>query len=220
MRHCEKFIYCEREKDTKKFLKILEKYNIANRGYEIVEITTLKKNWIARYRKTLGIQFGDFKMPFNFPSILEIENSEEFYRENDKLPYEIEEKLNEIEIRPYYGKEEEHFFNKNETLIWISGNRGNMSDVYSMLGLDSNAVQAMLSMKKDGVFPEDGMVDGKIDIVKVQSTFQRVMARLFLEEEEVKILEEVKFIDIDGIPDVDAKLKDTSLFRYKRYGAV
>lgn len=215
MGHSERFFYCDKEKDTKRFLEILEKYRTDGDCYKIVETVKFKRNYIVKHKEVKGIQVGKYQIPFNFPTILEIENADHFYRENEEYPDDLQDE----KISVYYGEEQEHFFNKNETLIWIVGNRGNMADAYNLFGLDVIATNVLLAMKQDGEAPDDWLIDGKIDIKRLLPETKRAVAQTFFTEEEFQIIEKVKFIDLDGIPDVDTKLWDGTLFKHKEYKA-
>ena len=212
MGHCEKFLYCDNAKDTKRFLDLMKKYKDNIFGFEVVSLTTFKRNYIMKHREIKGMEIGECKVPFNFVSPLELENQDKFYRADTNLPDDFDG----LSIKTYYGEEEEKFFNKNEMLIWISGNRGNMADVYNMFGLDLDAINVMLLMEKDGAMEEDWLVDGRIDIEKLLPDAKRAVARKFFEPDEFELINKVKFIDLDGVEDIDSKLQDGSLFKHKR----
>lgn len=214
MGYQEKFVYCENYKDTKRFLEILKEKKID--GFTLYEIITLKRNWNARYRNIEGTIIGDTTIPFNFASILEMENEDKIYWQEPDLGVNFNF-IEEIErnVKPLFGDEQEHLFNKNDILIYLGGDRGFVKDVYSMIGVDYIASSVMLKMYTDGNFPKEYMVNGKIDIAKAQPIVNRAVAKEMFSEEENRVFEKVKTMDIDGIENFNFIKNDPSLFRHK-----
>lgn len=217
MGYSERFIYCENEKDTKKFLNFLLNHIELDDPYRVYATLTFKKNFNLRYRNAIGMQIGEKRIPFTFNTMIEILNKEDFYRVSQDDGKELdEEKVANGQVGAYYDAEQEHLFNKNDTLIWVAGQRGTIKDAYSLFGWDILAVELMLEIKKAGELPEEFMVDGKIDIVKALPVFEGAVAKTLLTPDELELFEKVKFMDLDGIPNVDEKIKDTGMFRTKR----
>lgn len=212
MGYQEKLVYCDNNKDTKRFLEILKEKKID--GVALYEIITLKRNWNARYKNIEGVIIGEIKMPFNFVSILESENEDKIYWQEPDVgvTLNIEE-----DAEPLFGDEQEHLFNKNDILISLGGDRGFVKDVYSMFGVDYIASNVMLKMYTDGIFPKDYMVNGKIDIAQAKPIVKRTVAKEMFSDEENQVFDKVKMMDIDGIENFNFIKNDPSLFRHKLF---
>lgn len=130
----EKFLYCDNNRDTKALLNMLKEKG--SKGFKVLEILTLKRNWNARYRNIEGIGVNGKIVPFTFTSAIEMENPDQYYRKPsvDLTEYDIAT-IKNGNVSQALGEEHEHFFNKNDILIWICGNRGNIVDGYSLFGI-------------------------------------------------------------------------------------
>lgn len=212
MGYQEKFVYCENYKDTKRFLEILKEKKID--GFNIFEVLKLKRNWIARYKNLEGIIIGGVKTPFTFTSGFEIENEDKIYYRQQLDVEAIRNDENEEDAIPFFGDEQEHFFNRNDILIWIGGSRGIIKDVYSMFGIDYIALSVMLQAYNDGNFPEEYVTDGKIDIDKARPIFKRKVAKYMFSEEENRLFDTVKTMELDGIKNFRSIINDPSFFRH------
>ena len=214
MGYQEKFFYCENNKDTKRFLEILKEKKID--GFDIFEVLTLKRNCIARYRNLEGIIIGGTKLPFTFTNPLEIENQDKIYWHQPDIGTALDnEEGAEQRASSFFGDEQEHFFNKNDILICIGGERSTINDAYSMLGIDYYALNVMLEAYKIGEVPEKYIVDGKIDIVNAAPFFNRTVAKCMFSKEEIEIFDKVKAMDIDGVKNFSSIINDPSLFRHQ-----
>lgn len=214
MGYQEKFVYCENNKDTKRFLEILKEKKTD--GFNIFEVLTLKRNWIARYKNLEGIIIGGTKLPFTFTNPLELENQDKIYWHQPDIGTALDnEEGAEQRASSFFGDEQEHFFNKNDILICIGGERGSIKDVYSMFGIDYIALSVMLQAYNDGNFPEEYVTDGKIDIDKARPIFKRKVAQYMFSEEENRLFDTVKTMDIDGVKNFSSIINDPSLFRHQ-----
>lgn len=240
MAYAERFVYCDNYKDTKKLLEVLQE-NIHNK-VKICSILTLKKNWIARYRNIGGMLKDDQMSPFTYTTQIEIENADKIYKQkpavlllSDHPNYKpvLNAKYRVLEVTPdgpvengkseldpgytgvYFEEEQEHFFNKNDILIWLAGQRGIMNDGYSMVGIDGMALQALLEIYDNAEMPEEYLKEGRIDIGKAMPEFKKTIAEQLLSKEKASLLAKAKTIELDGIEEVDRLLADSSLFRRK-----
>ncbi|MBQ4523776.1 MAG: hypothetical protein IJA10_12610 [Lachnospiraceae bacterium] len=217
----EKFLYCKEGKDTRLLLKMLKEK--PHNDFKVLEVLTLKRNWNVRYRNAEGINVNGKIIPFTFISRNEIENPDMYYRK----PLG---RLNDNDIATMkngntslaFGEIQEHFFNKNDLLIWIAGDRGNIRNGYDLFGYAHAVENTLFNTMYDDDFPKQFLVDGKLDIENAlpyacELAVDSFVSKGMLTKEEAQVIKEVRMISLDGIPDIDNLLKQTDLFRRKTY---
>ena len=217
----EKFLYCKEGKDTRLLLKMLKEK--PHNDFKVLEVLTLKRNWNARYRNAEGINVNGKIIPFTFISRNEIENPDMYYRK----PLG---RLNDNDIATMkngnaslaFGEIQEHFFNKNDLLIWIAGDRGNIRNGYDLFGYANAAENTLFNTMHDSDFPKQFLIDGKLDIVNAlpyacKLAVDGLVSMGMMTSDEARVIKEVRMISLDGIPDIDDLLKQTDLFRRKTY---
>lgn len=215
----EKFLYCENSNDTKVLLNMLKEKGC--KDFKILEILTLKRNWNARYRNVEGISVNGKTLPFTFTSVIEMENPDQYYRKPSvELTEDDITAMKNGNASQAFGEEHEHLFSKNDSLIWICGNRGNIVDGYSLFGISNAAENTLFNTMYDADFPKHFLVDGKLDIVNAlpyanEMAVYGLVANGLLTDNEARIIKETKTISLDGIPEIDNLLKQTDLFRRK-----
>lgn len=214
MGYQEKLVYCDNCKDTKKFLEMLKEKK--GDGFQLYAALTVKEGWNAKYKKMKGMVIGQKKFPFTFTSVLEIENRDKIYWQQPKLNMDPDS-IGEGHSLFYFGNGQEHFFSKDDMLIWIGGNRGNIYDAYSMFDfydkpLDNLASELMLMAYDAGIIPDKYIKNGKIDIVKAKPFFKKKVAKMLLTAEEYRVCSKVKTMDLDGIENYTI-IDDPSFFR-------
>ena len=216
MGHSEKLIYCEKCSDTKKLYELLLKYKKQLQIDEILTILIFKRNYNFRHRELLGFKINGVDAPFNYSSQFQQENIDHFYCK-ELTDEEYEKVSDENAVRELvYSEEREHLFSKGDMLIWLVGDsRGDMQDIYNIFGFGLASEMLMLSFKVDGELPEEYMKEGKIDYRAAAPVFGAVAAYQILPEEEVKILEEARVIDFDGVENPEKIIYDATLFKHK-----
>lgn len=216
MGYVEKFLYCEDDKDTRTLLETLQ--DGGNKGFKILTVLTLKKDWNAKYRNAEGINVNGKIIPFTFTSVTEMEHPDLYYRKPlAKLTDKDIADMKNGNASQAFGDEQEHFFHKGDTLIWINGNRGNIKDGYSLFGLSDAAENSLFNTMHDADFPKHFLVDGKLDIVNAlpyanEMAVDGLVTMGLLSSDNARIIKNVKMIDLDGLPGVDSLLKRTDLF--------
>ena len=214
----EKFLYCQSDKDTRLLLNMLK--TRTHSDFKILEVLQLRRNWIAKYRNIEGIVVNGKQMPFTFTSMLEANNQDSYYRQNNwNLTDEDIATLKQGKVSKLLGEEQEHFFNKGDILIWVCGDRSETIDGYHIFGLAHAVENTLFNTMHDSDFPKQFLVDGKLDIVNAlpygcELAVDGMNSMCQLTDDEARVIKGVYTISLDGMPDIDNLLK-TNLFQRK-----
>lgn len=214
-----KIVICPDDRDTKKLIELIKE--VDSPFYKIGGIITTKRNVNLHYKDLLGIEILDgVKIPFYHASEHQQDNMDLYYVEQQYDSENIsEEKLQEElkNAKTWFSEEKELFINKNNTIIYLKGERASLRNGLTLFMFDRMAEEEIANLSDNLENLKDFLTEGKIDMQKALPYFMEKIAKEKLDDETLKLLNSVLIIDMDGIDDVDNYFMNSGLFRLRIY---
>lgn len=208
MGHAERLVYCNNKKDTQEFYKMLRKST--NDCFKIVSKSIVNQTWNAEWKNLTGVKISGYEIPFTNSTIFELEHSDIFYipSADIDIPNHIIDKIQktkpeQLKKESTYAEIQKNTFQSGEIFIWVAGNRGNIRDGYTLLGIDTIAIDYLYETYKNNEIDETFLKDGKINTEVALPYLCEFFAKKLYGEEKARIIKEVKVMDIDGLDNPD-----------------
>lgn len=217
MSYTERLIYCTKVQDTKKLLEMMKSREVCGNQSDCCAVATLtlKQNWLARYRNEYGTKLGNQIIVDTYSNTIELKNKDLFTRKS-QIGMVVTKEMIENSSR-IWTQEKEHFFNKNDVLIYMCGESSTSITGKNIFGFDFQATKRIVELAKINKIAKNFIIDGKINIEEMQP----LLGDHLLEnesdftEDEIRIIKDVKAMDVLGIKDYDKYFSDPALFKAK-----